>query len=104
MSGPTITRRVHFGSGRRGARILKPGEPPQAKRLPPPVPRETRLMAFAIVLDEWLAAGKVRDYAELATISGLDRSAVTRIMNLRLLEPGEQERRLVYPGTGEGQP
>ena len=95
MSGPTITRKVHFGQGRRGTRTLKPGEPPQAQRLPPPVPRDTRLMAFAIVFDEWLATGKIRDYAELAAISGLDRSAITRIMNLRLLEPKGQERRLM---------
>jgi len=47
-----------------------------------------RLMAFAIVFEEWLAEGKVRDYAELAEITGYDRSRITRIMNLRLLEPG----------------
>jgi len=44
-------------------------------------------MAFAIVFEEWLATGKVKDYAELATITGLDRSRISRIMNLRLLEP-----------------
>jgi hypothetical protein len=44
-------------------------------------------MAFAIVFEEWLAKGDVKDYAELATITGLDRSRITRIMNLRLLEP-----------------
>jgi hypothetical protein len=48
-------------------------------------------MAFAIVFEEWLAEGKVRDYAELAEVTGFDRSRITRIMNLRLLEPGEQE-------------
>ncbi len=48
-------------------------------------------MAFAIVFIEWLASGKVKDYAELANITGLDRSRITRIMNLRLLEPLEQE-------------
>lgn len=31
------------------------------------------------------------DYAELAQATGFDRSRITRIMNLRLLEPGEQE-------------
>ncbi len=48
-------------------------------------------MGFAIVFKEWLASGKVKDYAELDSITGLDRSRITRIMNLRLLEPGEQE-------------
>jgi hypothetical protein len=51
-------------------------------------------MAFAIVFEEWLAKGDVKDYAELASITGLDRSRITRIMNLRLLEPREQEGRL----------
>ena len=46
-----------------------------------------RLMAFAIVFEEWLAEGTVRDYAELAVITGFDRSRITRIMNLRLLDP-----------------
>lgn len=60
-------------------------------------------MAFAIVFDEWLAKGDVKDYAELASITGLDRSRITRIMNLRLLEPREQEYALrtvehPYPG------
>ncbi|QYY37410.1 hypothetical protein [Ruficoccus sp. ZRK36] len=64
---------------------------------------EARLMAFAIVFDEWLAEGKVRGYAELTAISGMDRSDVTHIMNLRLLEPEKQERRLgirLEAGTG----
>jgi len=33
----------------------------------------------------------VRDYAELAEVTGFDRSRITRIMNLRLLDPGVQE-------------
>lgn len=56
-------------------------------------------MAFAIVFDEWMASGRVADYAELAAITGLDRSRITRIMNLRLLEPGEQEGALSGGGS-----
>jgi hypothetical protein len=48
-------------------------------------------LAFAIVFDEWLVEGRVRDYVELAEIAGFDRSRITKIMNLRLLEPKEQE-------------
>ncbi|MDX2110104.1 MAG: hypothetical protein SFY80_07685 [Verrucomicrobiota bacterium] len=55
------------------------------------MPREARLMACAVVFDEWLAAGKVDDYAELSVITGMDRSRITRIMNYRLLEPVVQE-------------
>ena len=94
QEGPTIKRTIHFAPGRRGAHRVKHGPPPEAKVLPKAAPRLARLMAFAIVFEEWLASGKVKDYAELASITGLDRSRITRIMNLRLLEPGEQEGRL----------
>lgn len=92
MNGPTIKRTIHFTSGRRGARKIKAGAEPPPKVIPKSVPREARLMAFAVVFDEWLAEGKVRDYAELAEITGYDRSRITRIMNYRLQEPWEQER------------
>ena len=52
-------------------------------QLPPPVSRQACLMAFAILFEDWLAEGKVCDCAELAEITGLDRSRTTRIMNLR---------------------
>ncbi len=94
MSSLTIKRTIHLAKGRRGARAIKTGPAPEPKQTPGPVPRKARLMAFAIVFDEWLATGKVDDYAELAAITGLDRSRITRIMNLRLLEPQEQERLL----------
>ena len=35
--------------------------------------------------------GKIHDYAELAQITGYDRSRITRIKNPRLLSPEEQE-------------
>jgi hypothetical protein len=70
---------------------VKPGPQPEPPKIPEAVSRQARLMAFAIVFEEWLAEGKVSDYAELAEITGWDRSRITRIMNLRLLEPGTQE-------------
>jgi hypothetical protein len=91
MTGPTIKRTIHLAPGRRGARKVKAGPQLQPVQLPPAVPRQARLMAFAILFEEWLAEGKVRDYAELAEITGMDRSRITRIMNLRLLDPAEQE-------------
>jgi hypothetical protein len=99
MNGPTIKRTVHFAAGRRGARKLKTGEQPKPKEVEGPVPREARLMAFAIVFDEWLASGKVADYAELSAMTGFDRSRITRIMNYRLLAPKEQERLLRYSSS-----
>lgn len=91
MSNPSIRRTFHIGKGRHGAKVINTGEEPENLEAKPPVPRKAQLMAFAIVFDEWLANGKVKDYAELSNITGLDRSRITRIMNLRLLPPGEQE-------------
>ncbi|MGC9452818.1 MAG: hypothetical protein ACP5I4_15370 [Oceanipulchritudo sp.] len=91
MTGPTIKRTIHLASGRRGARKVKAGPHPEPVELLKSVPRMARLMAFAIIFEEWLAEGTVRDYAELAVITGFDRSRITRIMNLRLLDPRKQE-------------
>jgi len=94
MNGPTIRKTIHFTSGRRGARKLKDGAAPPPKPVAKPVPREARLMAFAVIFDEWLATGKVADYAELASVTGFDRSRISRIMNYRLLDPKAQEKLL----------
>lgn len=91
MSNLTIKRTIHLSKGRRGAQAIRSGVAPQPKQVHGPVPRQARLMAFAIVFDEWLASGKVADYAEISHITGMDRSRITRIMNLRLLPPAEQE-------------
>jgi hypothetical protein len=96
MNGPTIKRKVHFASGRRSARQLVKGEAPAQPKVLVPIPRMARLMAFAIVFDDLLKSGQVADYAELPRLTGLDRSRITRIMNLRLLESGEQERMLLH--------
>lgn len=57
---------------------------------------DSRLMSSTPHLAEWLATGQVKDYAELSAITGLDRSRITRIMNLRLLEPETQEKMVEY--------
>lgn len=98
MNGPTIKRKVHFTSGRRSSRKLFKGEAPEQPKAPAPIPRMARLMAFAIVFDDLLKSGQVTDYAELARLTGLDRSRITRIMNLRLQEPWEQEAHLKIVG------
>jgi len=57
MTGPTIKRTVHLAPGSRGARKFKPGPQPEPVQVPKAVPRRARLMAFAIVFEEWLAEG-----------------------------------------------
>ena len=44
-------------------------------------------------------SGQVADYAELSRLTGLDRPRITRIMNLRLQEPWDQERVLGVPSV-----
>ena len=65
------------------------------------VPRVARLMAFAIVADEMIRRGEVRDYAELARIGSVSRARVTQIMNPLNLAPATQEQLLsLSPTTG----
>lgn len=94
MNGLTIKRKFHFTSGHRSSRKLVKGEAPEQPKVPEPIPRMARLMAFAIVFDDLLKSGQVADYAELSRLTGFDRSRITRIMNLRLQEPEAQERLL----------
>ena len=99
MNGLTIKRKVHFASGRRSARKLVNGEAPAQPKVLAPIPRMARLMAFAIVFDDLLKSGQVADYAELTRLTGLDRSRITRIMNLRLQEPEQQDPLLKTVGS-----
>jgi alkylated DNA nucleotide flippase Atl1 len=66
------------------------------------VPRIARLMALAIHLQKLIDAGAVRDYAEIARLTGLTRARVTQIMNLTLLAPGIQEEILFLPRVQNG--
>lgn len=66
------------------------------------VPRISRLMALAIHLQKLIDNGAVRDYAEIARITGLTRARVTQIMNLTLLAPEIQEQILFLPRIENG--
>ena len=94
MNQITLKREFHLKKGRRGSIRVRKGKVVEKRNVPNPVGRNVRLMAFAIVFDEWLKEGRVKDYAELSEMTGYDRSRITKIMNLRLKEPGEQEKTL----------
>ncbi len=90
----TIKRTVHFKRARKGRRVLREGAEPQRLEEKRPVPHHVRLLAFSIVFEDWLREGRVKDYAELAAVTGLDRSEVSRIMGLRVFSASEIESNL----------
>jgi hypothetical protein len=61
-------------------------------------------MAFAIVADEMIRKGEIRDYAELARIGQVSRARVTQIMALNNLAPSIQEALLFLPATDGPEP
>jgi len=66
------------------------------------VPRISKLMALAIHLQNLVDKGAIRDYAEIARLTGLTRARVTQIMNLNLLAPEIQENILFIPRIKDG--
>jgi len=82
--------RKRIMSGKAPDNIKPPCEPGR-------LPRITRLMALAIHLKKLLRRGIAKDYAEIASLTGLTRARVTQIMNLTLLAPEIQEEILFFP-------
>jgi len=48
-------------------------------------------MALAIQYEELIKNEKIKGYSQLSQACGIDRSAITKLMNLRLLNPKIQE-------------
>jgi hypothetical protein len=101
--GLTIQCKVHFTQSRRGQKRMEFGEAPASAPVPlGRVPRVARLMALAIRFEGLLAAGEVRDYADLARLGHVTRARVTQIMNLLNLAPDIQEELLFLPPVEAG--
>ena len=69
------------------------------KATSPKIPRVTKLLALAHHLQDLLDQGIVKDYADIARLSGLSRARVTQVMNLTLLAPEIQEKILKFTDT-----
>lgn len=98
---------VHFpahtifkNSGKRLVHGPAPAAPPPRER--GRLHRITRLMALAIHFQKLISQGIVKDYAEIAALSGLTRARITQIMNLNLLAPAIQEEILFMPRIEKG--
>jgi len=99
----TFQCKVHFTHARRGRKQMAVGEAPAPAPVPlGRVPRIARLMALAIRFEGLLAAGEVRDYADLARLGHVTRARVTQIMNLLNLAPDVQEAILFLPPIEAG--
>ena len=56
-----------------------------------PLTKTTRLLVLGHHFERLVRVGVVKDYAEIARLTGLTRARVTQIVNLTLLAPGIQE-------------
>jgi len=101
-AGLTVTKNIHFSKAEKGRREIRPGPSPIRDGAEGRVPRVSRLMALAIKFDGLLAAGAVRDQAELAELGHVTRPRVTQIMNLLHLAPDIQEAILYLPCSMRG--
>ena len=63
----------------------------------PDVPKLTQLLDVAYWWERLIAEGKVKDYAEIARLTGLSRARVTQITNLAVLPSDLQNRLLLSP-------
>lgn len=101
----TMEFEVHFPRDGRGLRA-KPGPKPKPRSeepsAPKKLPRVVRMLALAHHLDDLLQKGLVKDYADIARLSGLTRARITQIMQLLLLAPVIQEEILRGLNNGKG--
>jgi hypothetical protein len=69
---------------------------------PPRVPKITLLLVLGHQFDRLVREGVVKDYAEIARITGLTRARVTQITGLVFLAPNIQEPILRIKTTSQG--
>ncbi len=100
----TTRSSIHFARKRRGRKELRRGTAPPAPPAPVfgRVPRAARLMALALRMQQVIALGEVRDYAELARLGYVTRARITQVMNLLNLAPDIQEDILFMPPVDSG--
>ncbi len=106
--------RVQFYRRAKGQRPVRPepAAPPEKPvpasvepldRLSPQIiPKITRLLVLGHHFERLVRDGVVKDYAEIARLTGLTRARVTQIVNLRLLAPDIQEAILDVPRVMKG--
>jgi hypothetical protein len=102
MTSPIFECNIHFRRRGRGARReMAVGQEPPGRE-PGRVPRVARLMALAIRFEEYLHAGHVSSYRELAELGHVTRPRISQIMNLLNLATDIQAAIIFLPQTEHG--
>ena len=91
---------VRFSRGPKGKRRVQTEERSSDSKAtpteaPPNVPKITRLLVLGYHFERLVRDGVVKDYAEIARLTGLSRARVTQIVNLTMFAPEIQERILL---------
>ncbi|MGH9867073.1 MAG: hypothetical protein ACREAA_02765 [Candidatus Polarisedimenticolia bacterium] len=89
----TVTYKLEFTRGRKGhKRVSEPAPPPERPDIDPAtVPRITRMLVLGYHFERLVREGKVKNYAEIARLTGLSRARITQLVNLTLLSRPHQE-------------
>jgi len=95
----TVVRPVHFRSRAHGRRVASTSPSPLARLPATRVPRISRLMALAIVLDRRLRAGEFESISEMARHFCVSQPRATQLLNLTLLTPDIIESLLFLSGS-----
>ena len=97
-----LTFKVHLSRRKHGRVELREGEAPPPSAWTTHPARIARLVALAHRIEDLVRGGAVRDYAEVATLSGITRARVSQIANLLLLAPDLQEQLLFLQRPAKG--
>ena len=93
----TVSFNVAFKRGPRGQRKAVAASDPSPVSLQPPpidpesVPRITRMLVLGYHFESLVRDGTVKNYAEIARLTGVSRARVSQIATLTLLAPPIQE-------------
>ena len=96
----TVTYKFEVTRGSKGSKRIAPATTAQQEATPPAplrpvldqssIPKLTRLLVLGHHLDRLVRDGVVRDYTQLARLTGLSKARVTQILNLTMLPPDIQ--------------
>ena len=100
---------VRFSRGPKGQRRVREAKQTptvgevRPKPVPADVPKMTRMLILGYHFERLVRDGKVKNYAEIARLTGLSRARVTQIVNLTLLTPRVQDE-ILSAGDRNGDP